>query len=58
MIDTEATPTVSTSVGDLHGRLRDGIHEFLGVPYAAPPTGDLRFRAPQPPTPWTGVRSA
>ena len=58
MTDTAATPTVSTSVGDLHGRLRDGVHEFLGVPYAAPPTGDLRFRAPQPPTPWTGVRSA
>lgn len=34
------------------------VSSFHGVPYAAAPTGDLRFRAPQPPAPWFGVRDA
>ncbi|CAD0201646.1 unnamed protein product [Chrysodeixis includens] len=33
-------------------------YSFKGIPYAQPPTGDLRFKAPQPPKPWQGVRSA
>ncbi|XP_049771128.1 esterase B1-like [Schistocerca cancellata] len=33
-------------------------NRFFGVPYAAPPVGDLRFRAPQPPSNWSGVRDA
>jgi para-nitrobenzyl esterase len=35
-----------------------GGHSWLGVPYAAPPKGELRWRAPQPPQPWSGVRNA
>jgi para-nitrobenzyl esterase len=35
-----------------------GIRAFLGIPYAAPPVGDLRWREPRPVTPWTGVRQA
>jgi para-nitrobenzyl esterase len=51
-------PTVSTSCGTLRGQVRDGVASFLGIPYAARPTGSLRFQAPAPPEPWTGIRDA
>ena len=35
-----------------------GIRVFRGIPFAAPPVGDLRWRPPQPPAPWDGVREA
>jgi para-nitrobenzyl esterase len=35
-----------------------GVRAFLGIPFAAPPVGDLRWREPQPVTPWEGVRPA
>jgi para-nitrobenzyl esterase len=35
-----------------------GIREYLGIPFAAPPVGDLRWRPPQPVAPWEGVRAA
>ena len=40
------------------GRAREHRHAFLGLPYAAPPTGNLRWRPPQPPAHWQGVRDA
>ncbi len=51
-------PVVVTAQGAVQGKNVDGVHEFLGIPYAAPPVGDLRWRAPQPPAAWPGVRDA
>ena len=49
---------VGTESGKLRGRLRGGIGTFLGIPFAAPPVGALRFRAPQPVPGWAGIRDA
>jgi len=47
-----------TSSGNLEGREKDGVLLFAGVPYAAPPTGERRWRPPEPLPPWSGVREA
>jgi para-nitrobenzyl esterase len=44
--------------GELKGAIAGGVVAFKGIPYAAPPTGQNRWRAPQPVAPWKGVRSA
>lgn len=49
---------VMTRDGLLRGEHAEGVGQFLGVPYAAPPVGAQRWRAPQPPEPWHGVRPA
>jgi para-nitrobenzyl esterase len=51
-------PTAQTVYGTLRGQVRDGVASFLGVPYAASPTGALRFQAPAKPAEWTGIRAA
>lgn len=50
--------TVTIIDGALQGVEADDYVKFLGIPYAAPPIGDLRWRAPQPVEPWSGVREA
>ncbi|MDT7739379.1 MAG: para-nitrobenzyl esterase [Mycobacterium sp.] len=45
--------TVSTRSGPVCGLARDGDNQWLGIPYAAPPVGSLRWRPPQPLAPWT-----
>ena len=45
-----------TSFGWIQGRVENDIHVFRGIPFANAPTGELRWRAPQPPDSWGGVR--
>lgn len=49
---------VKVSDGLIRGQVTDGVLSFKGIPYAAPPVGDLRWRAPQAPAAWQGVRDA
>jgi len=51
-------PVVKTSAGLLRGRCEQGVHIFGGISYGASTAGKNRFAAPQPPTPWRGVRDA
>ena len=44
--------------GAIAGVEQDGVAAYLGVPFAAPPVGDLRWKHPQPVTDWEGVRQA
>jgi para-nitrobenzyl esterase len=51
---------VPTNSGLVQGKVSDDgeLLIFRGIPYAAPPVGDLRWRAPQPPASWSGVLDA
>lgn len=49
---------VTVDTGTLQGNVMLDHREFLGIPYAAPPVGPLRYRPPQPAASWTGERSA
>ncbi|NPA07805.1 MAG: carboxylesterase family protein [Chlorobi bacterium] len=53
-----ASPTVTTSLGAVQGTSDGAVDAFKGIPYAEAPIGELRWRAPQPPKPWKGVRDA
>jgi len=54
------TDPIATYAGYISGTIYEDagttIHVYLGIPYAAPPVGDLRWKPPQPVTPWEGVR--
>ena len=52
------SPIVSIHDGAVRGAVVPGGYAFRGLPYAAPPTGNLRWRPPQPPASWKGVRDA
>src|SRR5580700_6171652 len=53
-----ANPIVRIDDGLVRGADVAGVDSFLGLPYAAPPTGNLRWRAPRPAAAWSGVRDA
>ncbi|MDX9979296.1 MAG: carboxylesterase/lipase family protein [Lentisphaeria bacterium] len=55
---TAAPPLVQTAAGPLLGNAEDGLFVFRGIPFAAPPVGNLRWRPPQPVPPWTEPRPA
>ncbi|KDR77272.1 hypothetical protein GALMADRAFT_120430 [Galerina marginata CBS 339.88] len=64
LVGAQASPTpsanltVKLSYGSFQGNATGNVVEFLGMPFAAPPVGDLRFAPPRPPAPFTGVRQA
>jgi para-nitrobenzyl esterase len=54
----KATPPVQVTGGTISGTKSEGVKTFLGIPFAAPPVGDLRWRAPQTVVPWQGIKTA
>ncbi|HEV2937200.1 MAG TPA: carboxylesterase family protein [Streptosporangiaceae bacterium] len=53
-----AGPEAGTANGPVRGLANGTVDEFLGIPYAAPPVGALRWQPPQPAASWSGVRDA
>ncbi|WP_105386441.1 carboxylesterase/lipase family protein [Neorhizobium alkalisoli] len=56
--DPDSVCSVTTGTGRLEGRQTDEVVRFLGIPYAKAPMGHARFRPPEKPEHWAGVRSA
>ena len=57
-MSTATSIIADTTAGAVQGVRTGGVVAFLGVPYAAAPVGERRFRAPEPVAPWAGVRDA
>lgn len=57
-MDQVVSATVEIAQGKLQGVARDGVLRFNGIPFAKPPTGHLRWRMPEEPEAWAGVRDA
>jgi para-nitrobenzyl esterase len=51
-------PLIKVETGTLAGSVEGGVESWKGIPFAAPPVGPLRWRAPQPAVPWNGVQQA
>ncbi|HLU27915.1 MAG TPA: carboxylesterase family protein [Glycomyces sp.] len=62
LVDDPPSPTPETTVttgsGPIRGTAAEGYREYLGVPYAAPPIGEMRWRPPAPPEPWEDTLDA
>jgi para-nitrobenzyl esterase len=56
--DIQQGTLITLPDGKLEGAARDGVRRFVGIPYAEPPVGDLRWKAPVENKPWSGVRPA
>ena len=54
----DGPPAVHLAQGELTGSSSDSVEEYLGIPYAKPPVGDLRWRPPVPADPWAGTLDA
>lgn len=55
---TAGGPIVTIDSGNIEGATESKVRIFRGIPFAAPPIGDLRWREPQPVAPWQGIRKA
>jgi len=55
---SDGGPVRGTANGPVRGLANGAVDEFLGIPYAAPPVGALRWQPPQPAASWSGVRDA
>ena len=53
-----SAPQVKTHSGTVEGKDDGKVRSFLGIPYAVPPVGELRWKAPEPVAKWSGVRKA
>src|SRR5689334_9665764 len=51
-----ADDTIKVEGGRISGTIENGVRTFKGIPFAAPPVGDLRWKAPQAVVPWQGVK--
>jgi para-nitrobenzyl esterase len=51
-------PVVTTAEGQVRGFVKNGVNIFLGIRYAAPPVGNLRWRPPAPVDKWQGTLDA
>ena len=49
-------PVISVEGGKIKGVVENGVTVYRGIPFAAPPVGDLRWQAPQPVVPWDGIK--
>ena len=58
LLTASSAPQVNTRAGVVEGKVAGAAHAFLGIPYAAPPVGDLRWKPPLPAAKWSGVRKA
>ena len=59
--EKQRSPVVQTEPGAVIGKIETlphgkSVHEYLGIPYAEPPVGELRFAAPKPDKPWSGTK--